>query len=347
MKLKNALIIFCLSIVFIGCKSKEIDELKRKNESIEKDNKNLRSENVKLSNSIKVLERENSKLKNKEDEKNNFSSPEFVYDFKINTIVESIFKDFHYEFPEIINLDNVKKYTYDISKFSKDEKQFYENYVGCYLHKTRLTKEYLSFHLSEFYIKYIENDIVFWGFCKSSDGIHYNAEEKKFYDYDTFSTMPIENLSEYSSSYFDQNKYVKFTDYKIVENCLKEKKQKLNRKPLSKIEENKIREILIGFYSFLGQKSFNTLLDTYFITDINREKYLDAFLNSYRDLKYQNDPFEIYINTFFNDNIEDYDEDTIFVELKYGHSINYVSFAIKEINNQLKILKYNARYDEE
>ena len=347
MKLKNTLIIFCLSIVFIGCKSKEIDELKRKNESIEKDNKNLRSENVKLSNSIKVLERENSKLKNKEDEKNNFSSPEFVYDFKINTIVESIFKDFHYEFPEIINLDNVKKYTYDISKFSKDEKQFYENYVGCYLHKTRLTKEYLSFHLSEFYIKYIENDIVFWGFCKSSDGIHYNAEEKKFYDYDTFSTMPIENLSEYSSSYFDQNKYVKFTDYKIVENCLKEKKQKLNRKPLSKIEENKIREILIGFYSFLGQKSFNTLLDTYFITDINREKYLDAFLNSYRDLKYQNDPFEIYINTFFNDNIEDYDEDTIFVELKYGHSINYVSFAIKEINNQLKILKYNARYDEE
>ena len=77
---------------------------------IEKDNKNLRSENVKLSNSIKVLERENSKLKNKEDEKNNFTSPEFVYDFRINTIVESIFKDFHYEFPEIINLDIVFKY---------------------------------------------------------------------------------------------------------------------------------------------------------------------------------------------------------------------------------------------
>ena len=146
---------------------------------------------------------------------------------------------------------------------------------------------------------------------------------------------------------FDQNKYVKLTDYDIVENCLKEKKQKLNRKPLDKIEENKIREILIGFYSFLGQKSFNTLLDTYFITDINREKYLESFLIDYSDLKYQNAPFEIYINTFFNDDIDKYEKDTILVELMYSHPINYVSFAIKEIEGKYKIVKYIGIYDEE
>ena len=340
MKLKNVLTIFCLSIVFIGCNSKEIDELMKKNESIEKENK-------KLSNSIQKLETENRKLKEKENEKNQFGSPEFVYDFKINTIIESIFKDFHYEFPEIINLDKVKKYTYDVSKFSEEEKKFYENHVGCYLTKNKLTKEYISSNLSCFRINFIENDIVFWGFTKSQNGIHYNADEKKFYDYETYSTMPIDNISEYNSSFFNQNEYVKLTDYDIVENCLKEKKQKLNRKPLDKIEENKIREILIGFYSFLGQKSFNTLLDTYFITDINREKYLESFLIAYSDLKYQNAPFEIYINTFFNDDIDKYEKDTILVELMYSHPINYVSFAIKEIEGKYKIVKYIGIYDEE
>ena len=365
MKLKNALIIFCLSIVFIGCKSTEIDELKKINGSIEKYNNYLfsenvklsnsikeleidisylKSENLKLSNSIKVLENENSELKIIKDEKT-FSPPEFVSDFKINTIVESVLEDFHYEFPEIIKLDYVQNYTYDISNFSEEEKQFYENYVGCYLHKNQLTKEYLTSHLPEFYIKFIKNDIVFWGFYKSTNGIYYSDEDKKFHDYDTYSGMSIDNLPEYSSPYLDQNKYVKFTDYEIIENFVKEKKQKMNRKPLSKIEENKIREVLIGFYSLLGQKSFNTLLDTYFITDINREEYLQAFLSSYRDLEYHNHSFDIYINTFFKDNIEDYDEDTIFVEFKYFNPIDYASFAIKKINNQFKILKYYAIYD--
>lgn len=65
------------------------------------------------------------------------------------------------------------------------------------------------------------------------------------------------------------------------------------------------------------------------------------------DLYYQNDHFDIYINTFFNDDVDKYDDDTILVELMYPYRINYVSFAIKEIEGNYKIVKYIGIYDEE
>ena len=64
-------------------------------------------------------------------------------------------------------------------------------------------------------------------------------------------------------------------------------------------------------------------------------------------LEYVNSKFNIYINVFFNDEIENYDEDTIFVEFKYSNPIDYVSFALKEINGELKIQNYIARFDGE
>ena len=79
-------------------------------------------------------------------QKNKYGSLEYEYCFKLNTFIESIEKEFHYEFPDFINLDKVRRYTYDISDFTKEERAFYTNYVGSYLPEIVLTKEYLSSH---------------------------------------------------------------------------------------------------------------------------------------------------------------------------------------------------------
>lgn len=281
-------------------------------------------------------------------QKNQYGCLEYEYNFKLNTFVESIEKDFHYEFPEIINLNEVRRITYDISKFTQEEKDFYTKYVGAYLPESVLTKEYLSTHLSEFKINFIENDIIFWGFTKLKNGINYEVKDKKFYDYETFSCMPIHHLSEYQSPYsFEKKRYIKLNDFNIIEEIVNKKKQKMNRQPLSHVEENEIREILIGFYSLLGQKKFNEIIDTYFELNTGREEYIDEFFWDYTLLSYQTAPFDVYINTFFNDDIDKYNEDIIFVELKYSYPINYVSFAIKKIDGKYKIVKYIGRYDEE
>ena len=121
----------------------------------------------------------------------------------------------------------------------------------------------------------------------------------------------------------------------------------MNRQHLNNIEEEKIRKILIGFYRLLGVKKFDEIIDTYFDSVIDRKKYINILFWDYTVLSYQTAPFDIYINTFFNDDIDKYDENTIFVELKYSHPINYVSFAIKRINGKYKIIQYIGRYDEE
>lgn len=281
-------------------------------------------------------------------QKNQYGSLEYEYCFKLDTFIESIEKEFHYEFPEFINLDKVRRYTYDISKFTKEERDFYTNYVGSYLPEIVLTKEYLSSHLSEFSITHIENDIIFWGFTKLKNGITYEINDKQFYEYETFSTMPIHNISEYQSPYtYDKGKYVKLKDFDIIKAIIEQKKQKMNRQHLNNIEEEKIRKILIGFYRLLGQKKIDEIIDTYFDSGIDRKEYINILFWDYTVLSYQTAPFDIYINTFFNDGIDKYDENTIFVELKYSHPINYVSFAIKRINGKYKIVQYISRYDEE
>ena len=105
-------------------------------------------------------------------------------------------------FCAIIDIDKVPNYTYSISDFSDEEKLFYEKYVGCYIPERELSKEYLSSHLSEVQVNFIENGIVFWGFCKLKAGICYLEKEKQFFEYETFSGMPIKNVSEFKLSDF-------------------------------------------------------------------------------------------------------------------------------------------------
>ena len=266
----------------------------------------------------------------------------------MNTFTESIQKDFHYEFPEIINLEKVRKYTFDLSVFTEEEKEFYKKYAGSYIPEYEFSKEYLTYHLSEFEIRYIKNDIIFVGFTKSFSGIDYDLNSKKFYESDGVSASQIKNFSQFSlPSYFEKNKFFKIKNYDAVTKVINQKKQKMNRPPLKKSDEIKIRELLIGFYSLLGKKEFNKIIDTYFESTVDKENYESVFFLNYTDLYLNTSPFEIYINTFFNDDIDKYDEDTIFVELKYRHAINYVSFAIKKINGEYKIIQYVGRYDEE
>ncbi|WP_074643738.1 hypothetical protein [Treponema bryantii] len=345
MKIKSFFIFCCFSMFLIGCNSKEIDEIKKKNELLEKENNDLNTQISDLSNSIRELKKTNYELNHQHED-----SEQYMFsDFELTTLIDSIFKDFHYEFPEIINFDNIRTYTYDTSKFSKEEKQFYNDYVGCYLPEIFLTKEYISSHLSEFTINFIENDIVFWGYRRSKNGIHYDIENKKFYTYTTFSSKQIENFSEYKS--FQTNgseKYIRLTDFNLIKEVIDEKKQKMNREPLSNLEENKVRELLLQFYSLLQQNKFNKILNNYFssvdknyISHFEWDEYVNMFYINYGYLYDHVDPFDIYINTFFNDNIDNYDEDIIFVELKYSDPTKYVSFAIKEIDGKYKIIKYN------
>lgn len=268
--------------------------------------------------------------------------------FNLEPINESISKKFKYDFPEIIDFDKVRKFDFSIADFTEEKKEFYEKYVGCYLSENACSKEYLSKHLSEVEIQSIENGIVFWGFCKCKDGIYYSPEDKKFYVYETFSVLPIEKITDHGvSEYFKRYGYKKFTDCKLVTDLIAEKKAKVNRKPLTKAEEKKVRDFLSEFYLQLSKDDVNKIIDDNFISTEKTKEVKFALLNNRMNLNYRNEPFDIYINVFFNDNIDDFDEDTIFVELKYKYSLDYVSFALKEVDGKLKILKYVERFDEE
>ena len=115
MKLKNDFIIFCLCIVFIGCNSKEIDELENQKNSLEKNNNELNVQIDKLTDSLKQLEAENHKLNHAIEQKNQYGSPDFEYEFELRIFIESIFKEFHYEPPALINLTDVRTNDFDIS----------------------------------------------------------------------------------------------------------------------------------------------------------------------------------------------------------------------------------------
>jgi len=158
---KKSICLFCCSLIFFGCTKNKVD--------------NYAKNNSDLGQKIYVI--------TKTDEKIN----ENIYSFEMEPIVESISKLFIYEFPTIIDIDKVPNYTYSISDFSDEEKLFYEKYVGCYIPERELSKEYLSSHLSEVQVNFIENGIVFWGFCKLKAGIRYLEKEKQFFEYETFS----------------------------------------------------------------------------------------------------------------------------------------------------------------
>lgn len=343
MKLKIILISCLFSFFFLGCNSKERNELKSKNDLLVKENNDLKNQVYELTESRKKLEKENNKLNLQTEPNNQYSSTENENIPNMNIFLESILNDFHYEFPDLLNLCNVEKKSYNVSEFTEEEKKFYEKNVGCYLPENILTKEYISSHLSEFTIKYVENDIIFWGFYKNERGIHYDIKDKLFYDYDTFSTNPITDLSEYEN-FYDISKYRKYTNFDIITEVINDKKHKMNRKSLSKIEENKLRIFLIEFNILLEQYKFNEIMDVYFNPNMDRNEYTNMFFWNHQ---YQDDSFDIYINTFFNDDISKYDEDIIFIELMYSYPMEYVNLAVKEVEGKYKISNYSVRYDEE
>ena len=338
--MKESIFIFCCTLLIFSCS-------KNKSEPIQNNNQIIENEISESTTSVlSELKTENEIIENSSlaDEQNQ----EIVAAFKMEPINESVSKPFIYDFPKILNYDTARHYIYSLSDFTDEENLFYENYVGCYVSNRKLSKEYLYSHLSEVTIEFIENEITFWGFCKSEKGVHYNADEKLFYEYEAFGTLPIDNFTDFKfPGYSDESGYQKLTDCQIVEDIISEKKSKMNRPALTESQEEKVRNLLLDFFTTLSKKEFDEIIDNFFVSIKNRKELKDTLFWQAKDLKYQNDTFDIYINVFFNDNIDNYDEDTIFVELKYGHPINYVSFAIKEIDEQLKIQKYVARYDEE
>lgn len=344
--MKKSIFILCCTLFIFSCS-------KNKSEQVQNDNQIIENEISDSTTTLNFTELKIAAIDEEviENDNNSFiteQNKEETIAFQIEPITESISKPFIYEFPEIIDFDKVKNYTYSISDFSDEEKLFYEKFVGCYLPERELSKDYLSSHLSEVRVNFIENGIIFWGLCKLKAGVHYIEKEKQFYQYGTFDTWPIKDLSDFKSlESYEGYGYKKFTDCQIIEDIISEKKSKMNRPPLTELQEQNVRNLLLEFFTILSKNNFDEIIDSFFVSINDRDEIKDTLYWQVFDLKYQNAPFDIYINVFFNDNIDNYDEDTIFVELKYGHPINYVSFALKEIDDQLKIQKYVAIYDEE
>ena len=237
-KIRLAILLLTISCLLFSCTSK-----KNKIINVEKDT-NVSKEEV-------VTEQNKEEIKA----------------FSMVPIKRSISKQFIYEFPVIIDLDKVRNYTYSISDLSEEEKQFYDKYVGSYISKGVLSN--LSYYLSEVYVKNIQNGIVFWGLCKSYEGISYDSEDKQFYETDTFSTMPIESISDFELNrfpYYEQHGYKRITDCKIVEDLIAEKKAKMNRPQLTELQEENVRNLLTDFFTVLCKKDFDEIPENFFVT---------------------------------------------------------------------------------
>lgn len=343
--MKKSIFILCCTLFIFSCS-------KNKSEPVQNDNQIIENEISDSTTTLNFTELKIAAIDEAviENENNSFiteQNKEETIAFQIEPITESISKPFIYEFPKIIDFDKVQNYTYSISDFSDEEKLFYEKYVGCYMPERELTKDYLSSHLSEVQVNFIENGIIFWGLCKLEAGVHYIEKEKQFYQYGTFDTWPIKDLSDFKSlETYEGYGYKKFTDCQIIEDIISEKKSKMNRPPLTELQEQNVRNFLKEFFTSLCKKDFDEGIDTFFVSKNDRNKIRSSLYGHKWLLEHESPEFRTYINVFFNDDIDKFDKDTIFVELEIDGIYNYVSFALKEINDELKITNYVVRYNQ-
>ena len=85
MKIKSFFIFCCFSMFLIGCNSKEIDEIKNKNELLEKENNDLNTQISDLSNSLRELKKTNYELNHQHEDSEQYMFSDFEEDLNIKS----------------------------------------------------------------------------------------------------------------------------------------------------------------------------------------------------------------------------------------------------------------------
>ena len=311
---------------------------------------------------VNDVNKNNEKLKTIENipQPDNNNETDYNKNFKI--VIESLNKKFRYGFPEIISSEKVRIENYDISSLSTEEQDFYHKYVGSFFVKQCLTYDYLERNIYEIKLRRIENGIKFYSLGKLQDGVNFSTNDKMFYEYESFSTIPIENITTYSM----HEEFEKITSESesddVFEDAIKRKISVFEKLSKNKIDEQQVRNLLLSFFKKLSNENFTAIVDTCIdsknIKSINYDKTVEiipeeVFLSklSWWNTIFSNAPaFDVYANVYFSEDpvfISENFGDCIFIEFNFNDHCNYFSFVIKEIDSQLKIVGCRYAMDEE
>lgn len=337
---KKNVYIFILCIIFVSCKKSK--PVLNNNENITLEDNSKTEIKIPENNDVIVQETENYF---------NFSEPESV---KISDIIFE--KSLHKDFPEIFNYDSIPKYEMDISGLNNEQIDFYKKYVGSYFYKTSLDPLFLSRHVYNMEINRIINNIKYYSFYRSFNGITY---------YETDDDIPFAMCDSYAiwqlKSYDFETDLVKIDSNSFFEDVIEKKRKESSSVRNIEYNEEEVK-LLIGnaiescnnyfddeeILKYFDVDSFkiinkNNQAEKVSETEICRLLQQLSFM-----LKMIDGKFELYSNVYFSEDfnlVNNIFGECIIIEFKCKSLDYYGSLIIKKTNDGYKIVSIRVDFD--
>lgn len=270
-------------------------------------------------------------------------------------VVESLNEGFIYDFPEIIDKENVKNETIDLSHLRKEELAFYRSYNGSYFPENLLSKPVVCRNTYKISLSYIENGIRYYKYGLDGMDISGGSSDHSFFYSACHESIRITDLFSVEKLIGGWKKIGVFPDGKdVFEKAVELRKRESSNCVKVDFNEDELRQFLINFFIELGNGNY-----------AEAEKYVDEKgLKSFKDKieviqasELQNTisywgrmipeagKFSLYANVYFSEDpdlIKREFGDGILLEFRYN-GYDYFSLVVIKTDSGFKIA--GSRYE--